>query len=98
MITWIAWCESSSVTDRIPGNWWRDAIRISMTRERVYRTLQWEVDPDTTVLVSSTSYNQRGEPFQSIDLAAKEDRAVFDDAGRPIKLVENYVDPPFCAR
>jgi hypothetical protein len=45
-----------------------------------------------TVLVSSTGYNQRGEPFQSIDPAGKEDRTTFDDAARRIELIENYVD------
>lgn len=45
-----------------------------------------------TVLVTSTEYNARGEPFKTIDPAGKEDRIEFDDAARRTKLIENYVD------
>lgn len=45
-----------------------------------------------TVLVTSTGYDNRGEAYQTIDPAGKEDRIVFDDAGRRITLIENYVD------
>jgi hypothetical protein len=45
-----------------------------------------------TVLVTSTEYNARGEPFKTIDPLGREDRIEFDAAARRTKLIENYVD------
>jgi hypothetical protein len=44
------------------------------------------------VLVTTIGYNDNGEAFQTIDPADKEDRAEFDDAGRVVKRIENYVE------
>jgi hypothetical protein len=33
--------------------------------------------------------------FVTVHGVSKEDRITFDDAGRRIELVENYVDPPY---
>lgn len=35
----------------------------------------------SAVLVSSSEYNDDGEPFKTIDPAGKEDRTEYDDAG-----------------
>jgi RHS repeat-associated protein len=45
-----------------------------------------------TVLVSSAAYNDDGEAYKQIDPAGKEDRTYFDDAGRVLKMIENYDD------
>lgn len=47
-----------------------------------------------TVLITSTAYNSRGEAFQSIDPSGKEDRTIYDDAGRQIEQIENYQATP----
>ncbi len=45
-----------------------------------------------TILVTSTEYNDGGQAFKTIDPAGREDRQVFDDAGRVVKTIQNYVD------
>ena len=45
-----------------------------------------------TVLVSRMAYNARGEMFQTIDPIGRDDQRVYDDAGRLVTAVENYVD------
>lgn len=47
-----------------------------------------------TVLVSSTEYNNRGEAFKTIDPKGTENREEFDDAGRRIKVIQNYKASP----
>jgi hypothetical protein len=42
------------------------------------------------VLVSSTGYNARGEAFESVDPAGMVSRVEFDDAGRTIRVIQNY--------
>ena len=44
-----------------------------------------------TVLVSSTSYNNRDEAWKTVDPQGTERRMEFDDAGRVTKVIENYV-------
>lgn len=43
-----------------------------------------------TVLVNSTAYNNRGEPYQTTDPAATVTRTTLDDAGRRTQLIRNY--------
>ncbi|NLS93084.1 MAG: hypothetical protein GXX96_13090, partial [Planctomycetaceae bacterium] len=38
-----------------------------------------------TILVTSTEYNDAGQAYKTIDPAGREDRQVFDDAGRVVK-------------
>ena len=45
-----------------------------------------------TILVSSTEYNDAGQAYKTVDPAGREDRQVFDDAGRVVKTIQNYVD------
>jgi len=45
-----------------------------------------------TVLVAATAYNDRGEAYRTTDPTGRVDQTAFDDAGRQITLVENYVD------
>ena len=45
-----------------------------------------------TILVTSTEYNDAGQAYKTVDPAGREDRQVFDDAGRVVKTVQNYVD------
>ena len=45
-----------------------------------------------TILVKSTDYNDAGQAYKTIDPAGKEHRTVFDDAGRTVKAIQNYVD------
>ena len=45
-----------------------------------------------TILVTSTEYNDGGQAYKTIDPAGREDRHVFDDAGRVVKTIQNYVD------
>ena len=43
------------------------------------------------MLVNATVYNYRGEAFQAIDPKGRIDQQSFDDAGRTITAVQNYV-------
>jgi RHS repeat-associated protein len=43
-----------------------------------------------TVLVTRTLYNDRGEPYQTVDPAGTADQTTLDDAGRRIELIRNY--------
>jgi hypothetical protein len=43
------------------------------------------------ILVSRTTYNERGEAFESIDPAGKVDRTYADDAGRTLLTIQNFV-------
>ncbi|OYV86707.1 MAG: hypothetical protein B7Z73_11305, partial [Planctomycetia bacterium 21-64-5] len=43
-----------------------------------------------TVHVSLTLYNDRGEPYQSIDPRGTVQQTTLDDAGRRIELIQNY--------
>ena len=45
-----------------------------------------------TILVTTTGYNDDGEAFQTIDPAGKEDRTEFDDVGRVVKTIQNYIE------
>ena len=45
-----------------------------------------------TILVTSTEYNDAGQAYKTIDPAGREDRQLFDDAGRMVKTIQNYVD------
>jgi RHS repeat-associated protein len=45
-----------------------------------------------TILVTSTEYNDAGQAYKTIDPAGREDRQVFDDAGRVTKTIQNYID------
>ena len=45
-----------------------------------------------TILVTSTDYNDAGQAYKTIDPAGREDRQLFDDAGRVVKTIQNYVD------
>ena len=45
-----------------------------------------------TILVTSTEYDDAGQAYKTIDPAGREDRQVFDNAGRVIKTIQNYVD------
>ena len=45
-----------------------------------------------TILVTSTDYDDAGQAYKTIDPAGREDRQVFDDAGRVVKTIQNYVD------
>lgn len=45
-----------------------------------------------TILVSSTAYDSTGQAYKTTDPAAREDRREFDDAGRVIKIIDNYQD------
>ena len=45
-----------------------------------------------SVLVTTTEYNDCGEAFKTVDPAGREDRQVFDDAGRLTTTIDNYVD------
>ena len=45
-----------------------------------------------TILVTSTDYNAAGQAYKTTDPAGREDRQVFDDAGRVIKTIQNYTD------
>jgi RHS repeat-associated protein len=44
-----------------------------------------------TVLITSTAYNSRGEPYQTTDPFGTVTQQAFDDANRRIQLLENYV-------
>jgi hypothetical protein len=44
------------------------------------------------VLVTTTEFNSRGEAYKTIDPAGREDRVVFDHAGRQTKTIQNYFD------
>ncbi|MGH7134882.1 MAG: hypothetical protein ACREHD_04030, partial [Pirellulales bacterium] len=43
-----------------------------------------------TVHVSLTLYNDRGEPYQSVDPMGTVDQTTLDDAGRRVELIRNY--------
>lgn len=43
-----------------------------------------------TVLVNSTAYNNRGEPYQTTDPAATVTQTTLDDAGRRTQRIRNY--------
>ena len=45
-----------------------------------------------TVLVATTEYNARAEAHKTVDPAGRDDRTVFDDAGRVTKTIQDYVD------
>ena len=45
-----------------------------------------------TILVTSTEYNDAGQAYKTIDPAGREDHQLFDDAGRVVKTIQNYVD------
>ena len=45
-----------------------------------------------TILVTSTEYNDAGQAYKTVDSAGREDRQVFDDAGRVVETIQNYVD------
>jgi RHS repeat-associated protein len=45
-----------------------------------------------TILVTSTDYNDAGQAYKTTDPAAREDRQMFDDAGRVVRTIQNYVD------
>jgi YD repeat-containing protein len=45
-----------------------------------------------TILVTSTDYNDAGQAYRTVDPAGREDRQEFDDAGRVVKTIQNYVD------
>ena len=45
-----------------------------------------------TILVTSTEYNDAGQAYKTVDPAGREDRQVFDNAGRVVKTIQNYVD------
>ena len=45
-----------------------------------------------TILVTSTEFNDVGQAYKTTDPAGREDRQVFDDAGRVVKTIQNYVD------
>jgi RHS repeat-associated protein len=45
----------------------------------------------STCLVSSTKFNARGEAYLGTDPAGTETYEVFDDAGRRLTLIENYI-------
>jgi len=49
-------------------------------------------DRSDDVLVTATAYNDRGEAYAAIDPAGREDRQEFDDAGRMVRTIQNYVD------
>ncbi len=44
------------------------------------------------VLVTSTGYDDAGMAYQTINPMGREDRQVFDDAGRVTKTIQNYQD------
>ncbi len=44
-----------------------------------------------TILVSTTTYNDDGEVFSTLDPQATETRFEYDDAGRQVTQIENYV-------
>jgi len=44
-----------------------------------------------TILVSTTSYNDDGEVFSTLDPQNTETRLTYDDAGRQVIQIENYV-------
>jgi hypothetical protein len=46
-----------------------------------------------TVLVSLNQYNNRAELYSQVDPSGRENRTTFDDKGRIIETVENYVSP-----
>ena len=45
-----------------------------------------------TILVTSTDYNDAGQAYKTVDPAGREDCQLFDDAGRVVKTIQNYVD------
>jgi YD repeat-containing protein len=45
-----------------------------------------------TLLVGSLEYDARGQAFKTVDPAGRQTRQFFDDAGRNVKTVRNYVD------
>jgi RHS repeat-associated protein len=45
-----------------------------------------------TLLVGSLEYDARGQALKTIDPAGRQTRQFFDDAGRNVKTVRNYVD------
>jgi RHS repeat-associated protein len=45
-----------------------------------------------TILVTTTEFNARGEAYRTIDPAGRDDRLVFDHAGRQTKTIQNFVD------
>ena len=46
----------------------------------------------STVLVTTTEYNDRGEVAATFDSAGRESRVYYDDAGRVVTTIQNYVD------
>jgi arabinogalactan endo-1,4-beta-galactosidase len=87
MTTWTTWCESSSGMDRIPGNWWRDAIRISMTGDGFTARSSWEVDPDTGALGNSLENNSwfdaAGNLVKSLEAGSRQfTKTTFDSLNR----------------
>ncbi|MDX1969367.1 MAG: hypothetical protein SFV23_19475, partial [Planctomycetaceae bacterium] len=51
-------------------------------------------ESSSTVLVSRTSYNARGEVFETTDPAGLVTHTDFDDAGRQIRTIQNYQGEP----
>ena len=49
-----------------------------------------------TVLVTETAYNARGETAETVAPTGRIDRQAFDDAGRSVKTIQNYVAPGAC--
>ena len=45
-----------------------------------------------TVLVTTTEFDSAGQAYKTIDPAGREDRQVFDHAGRVTKSIQNYQD------
>ena len=53
--------------------------------------------PSDTVLVSTTAYNDRGEAYCTTDPAGRQAWQIFDDAGRTVAAISNYVTGTFNA-
>ncbi len=50
------------------------------------------VNTSTAYIVATTEYDARGQAYKFIDNAGKQTRLVFDDLGRTVSTIENYVN------
>ena len=79
------------------GFWYDQVDRQTATADYGTGTLDRDTQTSApsrsdTVLVSSTEFNSTGEAYKTIDPAGTESRQEYDDLGRVIKTIQNYVD------
>ena len=56
-----------------------------------YGVIDWIPQPSDSLLLSTTLYNERGEAFATTDPAGRQQQQTFDDAGRLVASIQNFV-------